>query len=144
MYSCLLKLSPMLFGVACLTSCSSANNKPLSIKFSSDSTSVVFSGIDPAGLWQIKNRPGIDTAHADVVSVLEMPSDNDSSGAELNVAGKLEITDSNLVFKPEKSFISGKKYLVISYMNVKFATHQMIISGQLNHSVKPQQVVLKR
>lgn len=144
MYSCLLKLSPVLFGVACLTSCSSANNKPLSIKFSPDSTSIVFSGIDPAGLWQIKSRPGTDTAHADVVSVLEMESDGDSSGMEHNVAGKLEITDSNLIFKPEKSFISGKNYLIISYMNVKFATNQKIISGQLNHSVKPQQMVLKR
>jgi hypothetical protein len=144
MYSCLLKLPPVLFGMACLMSCSSANNKPLSIHFSSDSTSIVFSDIDPAGLWQIKNRPGIDTAHADVVSVLEMPSDEDSSAMEHDVVGKLEVTDSYLVFKPEKSFISGKNYLVISYMNVKFATNQKIISGQLNHSVKPQQVVLKR
>jgi len=144
MYSCLLKLPPVLFGVACLMSCSTANNKPLSIQFSSDSTSIVFSDVDPAGLWQIKNRPGIDTAYADVVSVLEMASDDDSSGMEHDLAGKLEITDSNLVFKPEKSFISGKNYLVISYMNVKFATNQKIISGQLNHSVKPQQAVLKR
>ena len=144
MYSYLFKLPPLLFGVACLMSCSLANNKPLSIQFSSDSTSIVFSDIDPAGLWQIKNRPGIDTAHADVVSVLEMSSDDDSSGIEHNVAGKLVITDSNLVFKPVKSFISGKNYLVISYMNVKFASNQRIISGQLNHSVKPQQVVLKR
>ncbi|MGY0039751.1 hypothetical protein [Pedobacter sp. NJ-S-72] len=144
MYSYLFKIPPLLFGVACLMSCSLANNKPLSIKFSADSTSIVFSDIDPAGLWQIKNRPGIDTAHADVVSVLEMSSDDDTSGIEHNVAGKLMITDSNLVFKPVKSFISGKNYLVISYMNVKFASNQKIISGQLNHSVKPQQVVLKR
>ncbi|MBB6273483.1 hypothetical protein HDF26_003943 [Pedobacter cryoconitis] len=144
MYSCLLKLPPVLFGVACLMSCSLANNKPLSIQFSPDSTSIVFSDIDPAGLWQLKNRPGIDTAHADVVSVSEVSPDDDIADMEHDVAGKLEITDSNLVFKPQKSFISGKKYLVISYMNVKFATNKKIISGQLNHSVMPQQVVLKR
>ena len=125
-------------------SCSLANNKPLSVKFSPDSASIVFSDIDAAGLWQIKNRRGIDTAYADVISVLEMSSGDDSSGMEHEVVGKLEITDSNLVFKPEKSFVSGKNYLVTSYMNVKFATNQKIISGQLNHSVKPQQVVLKR
>ncbi|QNK62666.1 hypothetical protein H7F33_19345 [Pedobacter sp. PAMC26386] len=125
-------------------SCSSANNKPLSIRFSSDSTSIVFSAIDQAGLWQVQSRPGADTAHADLISVLETPSDEDSTGMEHEVAGKLEVTDSSLVFKPEKSFISGKNYLVISYMNANFANTSKLISGRLNHSVKPQQVVLKR
>ncbi len=144
MYSRFFKFPPVLFWVACLMSCSSANNKPLSIRFSSDSTAIVFSDIDPAGLFQIRNTPHIDTAYADLIAVLQMPSDGDSADLEHDVAGKLLVTDSTLVFKPSKSFISGKNYLVISYMNAKFANPAKLLSGQLNHSVKPQQVTLMR
>lgn len=143
MYSRLLKLAPVLFGIAYLMSCSSANNKPLSIRFSSDSTAIIFSDIDPAGLGLIRNIPGVDTAHADLITVLETNADEDTTGMEHNVPGKLEVTDSTLVFRPDESFISGKNYLVVSYMNAKFASTEKIISGRLNHSVKPQQVVLK-
>lgn len=144
MYSCLLKFPPVLFGMACLMSCSSANNKPLSVRFSADSSAIIFSDIDPAGLGLIRNIPGVDTAHTDLITVLETPTDEDTAGMEHDVPGKLEVTDSTLVFRPSKSFISGKNYLVISYMNAKFASTEKIISGRLNHSVKPQQVILKR
>lgn len=144
MYSRLLKSVPVLFGIACLMSCSSANNKPLSVRFSPDSTAIIFSDIDPAGLGLIRNIPGVDTAHADLITVLETPADEDTTSMEHNVRGKLEVTDSTLVFRPAESFISGKNYLVISYMNAQFASTDKIISGRLNPGVKPQQVMLRR
>ncbi|KIO74987.1 hypothetical protein TH53_23340 [Pedobacter lusitanus] len=130
--------------MACLMSCSLANNKPLSIRFSADSSAIVFSEIDPAGLWQIKNGLNTDTVHTDLVAVLETPADEDTSGMEHPVAGKLEVTDSTLVFKPEKSFVRGKNYLIVSFMNTNFAGTSKLIRGKLDHSVKPQQVMLKR
>jgi len=144
MYSCFSKLPPVVLLVACLMSCSLANNKPLSIRFSADSTAIVFSAIDPAGLLQIRNRPGVDTAYADLISVLETSGDEDSTGRERDIPGKLEVTDSTLVFKPLKSFVPGKNYLVVSFMNSVFANTGKVLGGQLNHRVEPQQVVLKR
>lgn len=129
---------------ACLMSCSSANNKPLSIRFSTDSTAIVFSVIDRAGLLQIRNRPHVDTAYTDLISVLETSDDEDSTEKEHEVPGKLMVTDSTLVFKPLKSFVRGKHYVVFSYMNSGFANTEKVLSGQLNHRIEPQQAVLKR
>lgn len=134
----------MLLSVVCLVSCSSANNKPVLIWFSPDSTSVEFRGIDPAGLLQVRNTPDIDTAYANVISVVEMPLETDSAGTEMPVKGKVQVTDSTIVFHPSVPFIHGRDYLVISYLNAKFGNSAMIFSGKLNHSVKPRQVILKR
>lgn len=139
MFKCFVRSPLMLLSVACLISCSSANNKPVLIGFSSDSTSVEFRDVDPAGLLQVRNTPGIDTAYANVLSVME----TDSSGTELPVPGKVQVTDSMIVFHPLMPFIRGRDYLVISYLNAKFGNSTMIFSGKLNHNVKPVQVVLK-
>lgn len=130
----------MLLSVVCLVSCSSANNKPVLIGFSSDSTSIEFRDIDPAGLLQVRNTPDIDTAYTNVLSVVE----TDSTGIEMPVPGKVQVTDSTIVFHPSMPFVHGRDYLVISYLNAKFGNSAMIFSGKLNHSVKPRQVILKR
>jgi len=127
-----------------LFSCSSANNKPVIIAFSPDSSAVVFSGIDPAGLLQVRNTPRIDTAYAAVLSVLQSPSDRDTDSMELPVGGRVQVTDSTVVFIPVKPFVKGQRYLVVSYMNVKFGTPAMIFSGKLGQNVKPEQVILQR
>lgn len=137
--------SPLiLLSVVCLVSCSSANNKPVLIGFSSDSTAIEFRDIDPAGLLQVRNTPNIDTAYTNVISVVQAPLENDSVGIEMPVPGKVRVTDSTIVFRPSVPFVHGRDYLVISYLNAKFGNSAMIFNGKLNHSVKPRQVILKR
>lgn len=137
-------MSLLLLPVSVLISCSSANNKPVLIGFSSDSNSVVFSGINPAGLLQMRNTAGVDTAFSQFISVLETPSERDSLGIERMLKGEVRFTDSTVVFLPAVPFVAGKDYLVISYLNAQFANPTMIASGQLNHAVKPYQVILSR
>ncbi len=144
MFKCFTKVPFILFCTACLVSCSSANNKPVLIRFSSDSTSIEFRDIDPAGLLQVRNTPHIDTSYSNVISVVQAPPEADSMGMELPVPGKIQVTDSTILFHPLMPFIRGRNYLVISYLNAKFGNPAMIFSGKLNHSVKPVQVILKR
>jgi len=127
-----------------LVSCSSANNKPVLINFSDDSTKIIFSDIQPAGLLQIRNTPGIDTAYKGILSVLQTPSDDDSLSMEKPVPGKVEITDTSIVFVPLKPFTRGNSYLILSFMNPKSVSPTTVLSGHSNYRVEPQQVVLKR
>lgn len=140
----LLKLIFIAFWTVCLMACSTANDKPLAIQFSTNRNSLIFSGIDPAGLLQLKNTPNIDTGFAKVLSVAEIPAINDSTGMEIPVPGKLQVTDSNVVFLPLRGFTAGKRYRVESYLNVRFANPVMLLSGKLNHGIQPQQVILVR
>ena len=138
--------SPLAFfgGMAFLISCSSANNKPLSVRFSRDSSSIIFSSIDPAGLLQLKNTPHLDSSYAEVLSVAELPDENDSTGLELPFPGKVQVNDTALIFIPIRSFKPGRSYLVTSYLNVRFGNAAMMLKGQMGHGVKPEQLVLKR
>lgn len=144
MFKCFIRSPLALLSVVCLVSCSSANNKPVLIGFSSDSTSIEFRGIDPAGLLQVRNTPHIDTAYSNVISVVQVPLEVDSTGIELPVPGKVRVTDSMIIFHPSMPFVHGRDYLVISYLNARFGNPAMIFSGKLNHNVKPRQVILKR
>lgn len=144
MFKFFFQISLLLVGIICLISCSAANNKPIQICFSKDSTAVVFAEIDPAGLLSIKNTPGIDTSFSEIISVLQTPADNDSTSMEMPVAGKIQLTDSTIIFRPLNAFISGRNYLVISYMNVQFASPSALLQGKANQGIKPQQVFLKR
>jgi len=144
MFKCLVKVSLILIGTAFLISCSSANNKPVLISFSSDSTSIVFSNVDPAGMLQVTNTPGIDSSFSQLISVSQIPAEQDSTAMELPLQGKIRMSDSTITFVPRKPFIRGADYLVVTYLNASFANSGMVLSGKLNHSVKPQQVILKR
>ncbi|SEA26121.1 hypothetical protein [Pedobacter hartonius] len=140
----LIKLPLVYIGVVCLISCSPANNKPILIGFSPDSASIVFSDIDPAGLLQVRNTPGIDTAYSDVISVIPVSGENDSIAAERTLGGTLHITDSTIVFSPSEPFVVGRSYRVISYLNAKFGNVSTMLTGKLNNRVKPVQMILKR
>lgn len=144
MYKYFVNYPAVLLWVIFLCSCSSANNKPIVISFTADSTAIVFSGINPAGLLQVRNSPGIDTAYSSILSVMEIAGDNDSTQIERPLPGKVEVTDSTVLFRPLVSFVSGKSYLVMSYMNVKFGDASMLLKEKLNTGVKSNQVILKR
>lgn len=114
------------------------------IGFSPDSSSIVFSGIDPAGLLELRNTPGIDTSYGFVISVMELPAENDSVSLEHSFPGRLLVSDSTVIFTPERAFPSGKSYQVVSYLNAKFGDAGMMLTGKLDHKVKPQEVILRR
>lgn len=144
MYKCFVWTALICFGAVCSFSCSSANNKPFSVRFSADSSSIVFSGVDPAGLLVIRNTPAADTSSAGMITVLEMPAVNDTTGMERQVSGQVSATDSTVVFKPLKAFVKGRSYQVLSFLNVKFADKKMIFTSQMSQNVKPRVVVLER
>ena len=134
----------MLTGIAFLFSCSSANNKPVLIGFSPDSTAIVFSGINQAGLLKVRAIPHVDTAYQEIISVAQTPGDDDSTGMELPFPGKILFTSNSIIFKPLTPFVPGKSYLVVSYMNMKFGNTAMVLRQKLNSGMKPDQVVLTR
>ncbi|WP_442589780.1 hypothetical protein ACSBL2_00830 [Pedobacter sp. AW31-3R] len=126
----------------CLFSCSSANNKPVLIRFSADRTAIVLAGVDPAGLLTIKNTPGIDTAFSSVLTVLDTPAEDDSLGMEVAVPGRLLLKDSVIIFQPKEPFVPGKNYLVVSYLNSGSGAFLKLLRGK--PAVQPHQVLLRR
>jgi len=136
---------PVLCLFSCLfAACSTTNSKPLLIDFSADSTCIVFSNIDRPGLLQLTGIEAQDSVLNSLISVLQTTSETDSLIKEAPLAGKLTITDTNIVFKPHRPFLPGHDYLVITYLNARFGTEEQILKSQLNTAVKPHQVVLTR
>lgn len=127
-----------------MSACSSTNSKPLFIGFSADSTAIVFSHITPAGLLQLKNTQPADSVFNHLIAVLQTPSEKDTSIKEMPIAGKVFVTDSNIVFKPAVPFVKGNDYLVITHLNSNFGNAEKIVSGKLSYLVKPIQKVLTR
>lgn len=126
--------------VLSLISCTTANNRPLSVRFSTDSSTLVFEDIDPVGMGQLRQGLLADSSIATLVKVQEKNIENDT---EQNVHGLFSVTDSSLVFKPDRAFAAGKTYLVISYLNARFASPEMLLKGKMDHQLKPQQFLLE-
>lgn len=127
-----------------LFACTSANNKPLLIAFSADSTSIVFNNIDPVGLLQLQGDAVGDSTLSSLVSVLQTPSEQDSTLMELPIEGRVVVTDSNLVFIPAQPFVKGRDYLIITYLNARFGDAKDLASGELKPEVRPLQKTLTR
>ncbi|WP_316842973.1 hypothetical protein [Pedobacter gandavensis] len=136
----------ILVGCASLSfaGCSDANNKPLSIDFSADSSKIVFTHIDPRGLLELQGLKNRDSVLNDLISVLQTPSEKDSLIREEPIPGQMTLSDSSLVFSPLQPFVKGRTYLVITHLNIQFAKPEEIVKGKLSYSIKPQQKVLNR
>ncbi|SDL93786.1 hypothetical protein SAMN04488084_1033 [Pedobacter antarcticus] len=126
-------------GAVCLIACNTANNRPLSVGFSADSNSIVFKQIDPAGLQLLRQELPADSAFSTLIRVLEKDRGEDT---ERNIAGIFSVTDSSIVFIPEHTFSKGKDYLVVSYLNARFATAGMLLKGKMDHQLKPEEYLL--
>ena len=133
-----------LFLAGLLSACSLSGSKPLSIAFNADSTAIVFRHIDQAGLLQLKQAAPADSVLANLIAVLQTPSESDTTVMEEPVTGQFELTDSTIIFKPSKPFVRNRDYLVITHLNSKFGDAGQIISGQLSPQVKPLQQLLSR
>jgi len=130
--------------ISSVCSCTSTNSKPLLIGFSADSSSIVFGNIDQPGLLQLKNAPAADSVFYDVISVLQTPSEKDTSIKEMPVKGQIRISGEEVVFVPEKPFVKGRDYLIITYLNARFGNAEDIMKGKVNYSIKPLQKLLTR
>lgn len=144
MLKCFVKLTGVMCSVGLFFACSNANNKPLSIDFSSDSTKIVISHIDRTGLLELKNSNKGDSTLNEMISVLQTPSERDSAIREEPIAGKVMLTDSNIVFIPVQPFQKGRDYLVITHLNIRFGGVEEIVKGKVSYSIKPQQKFLTR
>ena len=114
MVKCVVRLSLGCAFAAVLISCSSTNSKPLLVNFSADSTLIEINNIDRAGLLQLKSLKQGDSSLNDLVSVLHTPSEHDSTIKEMPVVGVVLITDTNIVFRPDKPFLRGNDYFVVT------------------------------
>lgn len=133
-----------IFLMAFFAGCSSQENGGLHIGFSPDSTAIVFSGIDQAGLTRLRNARYPDSILNELISVLQTPSERDTSFREMPVPGHLKLTDSAIVFSPDTSFLSGRDYLVITHLNTSFADAKKIITNGVSLKLKPVQKLLSR
>lgn len=124
-------------------SCSNANNGPI-IKFSADSNSIVIKNIDEASLFRVKDAYRINADSINFISVLLIPGETDRLQTEEDVLGKTNLRGDSIVFVPEKPFLKGKRYLIESYVGVKFADGSKLLKGTIKHRLEPQQQVLKR
>jgi hypothetical protein len=125
--------------VCCLifSSCSSKNE--LEINFSSDSTTILFTGLDEVSLFRAKQQT--DSLAQELVSVFES---GENSGVEKQVAGKIEIKKDTLIFKPKKSFVKDNEYLVQTVLNSSFGKTEDILKADIGKTVKRQEKVLVR
>lgn len=127
-----------------LFSCSSTNNKPLLIGFSADSAAIVVTNIDKDGLYQLKSDTTTDSLKSQLISVVQTPSDLDSAIMESPIAGRVVVTDSSVVFIPAQALVSGRDYLVSTYLNSRFASVGNVLKGRMSYSVKPSEKLLHR
>ncbi|MES2458854.1 MAG: hypothetical protein V4594_25095 [Bacteroidota bacterium] len=137
------KLFLFLLAAHC-ASCSVADKQPLSISFSSDSTAVVFKGIDPAGLNKLKNNQHPDSILHELISVLQTPSELSPDTKEMPLAGQFKLTDSTIVFHPDTLFVRGHDYLVITHLNTSFVDPKRILTNEVSLRMKPLQKLLSR
>lgn len=131
-------------GLLLLTGCFSSNSKPLSICFSSDSTKIELNNVDRAGLWQLGSLESRDSLLKELVVVLQSPSEEDSLAIELPWSGQVMLTDSNVVFKPDRPFVKRRAYLVVTHLNANFAALNDVFRGKMSTRVQPLQKLLFR
>ncbi|MES2828540.1 MAG: hypothetical protein V4687_10305 [Bacteroidota bacterium] len=143
MAKCLAKVSVIILSVSIL-GCSSSNNKPLSIGFSADSSSIIIGNIDQPGLLALRDLKNTDSLYRELIAVLQTPSETDTILREELIEGDYLITDSNVVFKPAKPFVKCREYLVITHINAKFGDAESIATSSLSTGVKPREKHLIR
>lgn len=130
-----------LFIVCCLifSSCSLKKENELEINFSSDSTTIVFTGLDEVSLFRAKQQT--DSLAQELASVFES---GENSGVEKQVLGKIEIKGDRLIFKPQKPFVKGNEYLVQTVLNSSFGKPEDILKADIGKTVKRREKVLQR
>jgi len=133
--------SLLLVMIIFIFSCS--DNKQASIKFADDHSSIIMNNFDEASLLQLRNAYAENADSNRFVNVLVQPSELDSLQDEIPIAGKVNLKGDSLIFIPAEPFKKNKSYVVESFINVKFANSEKLISGHGNYNLKPQRQILK-
>ena len=124
------------------SSCFFKRDKSLDIHFSSDSTKIVFEGIEDANLFQLRKHLA-DTTFAETLLSVEAV-DQEGQGVDGLVKGSLEVVDKTLVFTPHQPFVKGTTYLVQTVLNSSFGKTKDILKSDLGHTPKLQEKSLVR
>lgn len=127
-----------------LTACTTTNSKPVSIKFSRDSSKILISNINATALLQIKNNINSYASYQNLVTVLQTPAQNDTISIEIDWPGKLNLANATLIFTPKIPFAKGKTYLVSTLINVQFLTTEKVLKSKMEPKVSAQQQILVR
>ena len=143
MFKSLFKFLAIVVTTSFIVSCSGTNNKP-SIKFSSDSTSIIIKNFDETSLLQVRNAYLNDADSNKLVSVFKQAGELDSLQDDILVSGKFKFAGDSLVFMPGEPFNKGSAYIVESYIDVKFGNAGKLITGKANYNLQPQKELLKR
>lgn len=142
----MVKLNPYLIALlaCCCLACNPAKNEPLDIAFSKDSTSIEIKHVDPVGLLKIKNGQLNDSVLQSMVKVMVSAGENDSTGIEQVVPGRVMADSLILKFEPLQPFEKGKQYMVLTFINSKFGDLQSLIQSKTKFSMAPNQKILQR
>lgn len=127
-----------------LYACNPAKNDKLEIDFSRDSTAIIIKNIDPVGMLKIQNGELSDSVLQEMVQVLESAEEDDSASMERSIPGKLRKGKDFLSFHPALPFKKGREYMVLTYLNSRFADLQSIIKNETKFNMAPNQKTLSR
>lgn len=132
--------SCLIFKAIMLSSCFSGKEETLQIKFSLDSTAIIFSGLDEVSIFRAKQQA--DSSTKDLISVTER--NGDEAGQEKSVDGEIIIKGNDVVFVPKTTFLKGKQYLVETILNSSFGKTTDILKSDVGRTIKRQQKILQR
>ncbi|MNK00015.1 hypothetical protein D3C87_177960 [compost metagenome] len=122
-----------------ISSCSLKEKEGLNIDFSTDSTAILFTGLDEVNLFRAKEQT--DSLSQELISVFET---DENAGTEKQVLGKVEIKGATLVFVPQSPFVRGRQYEVRTMLNSSFGKTEDLIKADMGKTVKQQEKVLLR
>lgn len=133
-----------LFATCCLffTSCSFNKEKDLNIAFSSDSSKIVFTGIEEANLFQLKQMLSNNAVNANLVNIVQIDDDFPDNDKDIN--GKLSVVGSDLFFTPDSAFVRNRKYLIRTVLQSSFGKTSDILKSDLGHNIKWKEKILRR
>lgn len=120
-------------------SCSRKEEDKLKIGFSSDSTAILFTGLDEVSLFRAKEQTA--TLSQELITVFET---DENAGTEKEVLGNVEIKGDTLVFVPQSPFIKGHHYAVRTLLSSSFGKTEDLLKADVGKTVKRQEKVLLR
>lgn len=102
-----------------ITSCHPKSNNQLSeeikVNISKDSSAILFSGIDPFILNELKSDSLTDSTWQQYFAIYPKV-DEDIQGLQKPLKGAYQIQNEDISFKPDASFTKGKTYLIELYI----------------------------
>lgn len=95
---------------------STADEVDLKIKLSSDSSSILLCNLPPDLLAEFEKHPADTNILSRFFAVYEEPSDPDLKDLQKPIAGKYELQQNTLAFKPQQAFKKGQAYYAQVYI----------------------------